>query len=247
MRVTATSLSAAVCILVLCGCAASNPNRAPRSEDRPPYRAVAPSDKQASPPVTSRATDASTDAAYYRERAAAFAAEVSAEIPRTDFLRFRRGRLYQEDAPDGDGPLQEQLTASFDSNDVRGILDATAAILLHDQADIRAHMLRAVALTRVGREFEARFHRSIAIALLASIAKTGDGRAFDSAWTVFRVKEEYEILKARGYIVEQQSLTTHNRRTFDVLQARAIKSNDVADWYFDVTELFAQRRRRFDR
>lgn len=102
-----------------------------------------------------------------------------------------------------------------------------------------------VPLGRLGRDAEASFHRNVAIALLASIIHTGDGRAFDSAWTVFRVKEEYEVLKARGYLVEQQSLTTHNGHTFDVLHARAVKGDTQVDWYFDVTELFAERRRRF--
>ena len=60
----------------------------------------------------------------------------------------------------------------------------------------------------------------MAIGLIESIVHTGDGRGFDSAWTVFRVKEEYEVLKAGGYLVEGQSLAAHGGRHFDILDAR---------------------------
>ena len=74
---------------------------------------------------------------------------------------MRRGRLYLPEETGGAAPgsLEMALTQAFQKSDNQGILDVTGKILPGDQADIRAHMLRAVALRRLGREKEANFHR----------------------------------------------------------------------------------------
>jgi hypothetical protein len=180
--------------LALAACAT-----APKPAAGPPAgKARQPTPAAADREVAPRPADADADVAYYRERAVALAAEILIEIARTDFARMRRGRLYLPEETGGAAPgsLEMALTQAFQKTDNQGILDVTSKILPGDQADIRAHMLRAVALRRLGREKEANFHRELAIGLIESIVHTGDGRGFDSAWTVFRVKEEYEVLKA---------------------------------------------------
>jgi len=97
-----------------------------------------------------------------------------------------------------------------------------------------------VVLRRAGKVAEANYQREIAIALIESIVQGGDGRGFDSAWTVFREKEEYEVLKSKGYLVESQSLVPHGGRTFDVLRAHKPEGGEKIEAYFDITELFAQ-------
>lgn len=191
--------------------------------------------------------DAAGAAAYYRERASALAREAPDEITRTDFTRFRRGRLY---AGGGAGAkaeqtLQEDLTAAFDRNDLSAVVDVTSTVLATDQADIRAHMLRAVALRKMQRLAEADFHRSVAVGLINSIMRTGDGRGVKSAWTVFRVKEEYEVIKVLGCIVESQALSSDGDRRLDILEARRVREGGTIRVYFDVTELMAEEEKRF--
>jgi hypothetical protein len=81
-------------------------------------------------------------------------------------------------------------------------------------------MLRAVALRRLGRDKEANFHREAAIGLIESIVRTATGAASRRPWTVFQVEEEYEVAKASGYVVTDQSLTRQGGRWFDVLEVQ---------------------------
>jgi hypothetical protein len=192
-----------------------------------------------------RPADADADVAYYQDRAAALASEVLTEVARTNFVRMRRGRLYLREPPGAGNPtkLQFALTEAFKKDDSPAILEATRKLLADDQADIRGHMLRAVTLRRLGRESEANFHRQAAIGLVESIVSGGDGRSFATAWTVFRVKEEYEVLKAAGYLVERQSMIPHGDRSFDVIDARKVDGGEKFRAHFDITELFAEEGR----
>jgi hypothetical protein len=185
--------------------------------------------------------DADADISYYRDRAAALASGATTEIAGTNFVRLRRGRLYLYGAFDKKAFFSERrLTMAVAQGDTAAILAVTGEILADDQADIRAHMLRAIALRETGNDAEASFQREIAISLIASIVQGGDGRGFDSAWTVFREKEEYEVLKANGYLVDSQSLLPRDRQMFDVLQAHKVDGGQKVVVYFDITELFAQ-------
>ena len=78
----------------------------------------------------------------------------STEIARTDFTRLRRGRLYlTEGLPDrGIEELRRRLTDAFGAGNGPAILDLTAQLIERNQADIRAHMLRAVASRQAGND-----------------------------------------------------------------------------------------------
>jgi hypothetical protein len=223
-----------------CAACAGTPKPAPRAS-RPPPAAAGEAE------IPPRPADADADVAYYRERATVLASGTLVEIARTNFARMRRGRLYlpQEGGGPATSDLEIALTRAFDSGDNEKIVDVTSKYLMGDQADIRAHLLRALALRKLGREKEANFHREVAIGLIESIVRTGDGRSFDTAWTVYRVKEEYEVLKASGYRVERQSLTSHGNRNFDVLDARKPQGGETFRAHFDITELFAEEGRAF--
>jgi hypothetical protein len=229
------ALGAVLAVAVAGGCAAATTARATSRPALPPTDDIPP-----------RPADADADVAYYRERAATLATGVATEIARTNFVRVRRGRLYLG-GERGAGKFDAALTSAFDGGNDQAIIDVTAKILAEDQADIRAHMLRAVALRHRGQTSEANFHREVAIGLIESIVRGGDGRGFDTAWTAFRIKEEYEVLKARGYVVESQSVMDHEGREFDVLRARSIEGGDNMTAYFDITELFAEEGRGFSR
>lgn len=191
-------------------------------------------------------TDSDSDAAYYQGRAVALATEGLDEIRRTDFARFRRGRLYVSGgaSADEERSLGDKLTAAFDGNDSAALLDITEKILANDQADIRAHMLRGITLRKVNRSAEGNFHRAVAIGLIDSIVHGGDGRGVRSAWTVYRVKEEYEILKVLGCTLQSQALRHVGNRYYDVLEGSRVDGGGTLQVYFDVTELFGMEQRR---
>jgi hypothetical protein len=177
--------------------------------------------------------------AYYRERSLALAAGASTEIARTDFARLRRGRLYlTEGLPDREvSELRRRLTDAFGQGNGPAILELTAQLLERNEADIRAHMLRAIAARQAGNDSEARAHHDLAIALLESIMQGGDGQG--SPWTVYDVSEEYEVLKAKGCVPGAQALESHGDRQFDVLHARKESDGSACEATFDITELMA--------
>jgi len=190
---------------------------------------------------TPRPGYAETDAAYYRARAGALATESSDEIAGTDFWRFRRGRLYVPDASNIQ-ELEARLAEAARSDSPSGVIDASAALLALDQADINAHTLRASALRKVDHVPEADFHRTVAQGLIDSIIHAGSGQSPDSAWTVYRVKEEYEVLKAKQARFVSQSRINVGSRSFDLLDAER-KDGEKLHVYFDISELLAEQAR----
>jgi len=190
---------------------------------------------------TARPAYAEADAAYYRARAGALATEAADEIAGTDFWRFRRGRLYVPDASNIQ-ELEERLADAARSDSAAGVVDASAALLASDQADINAHTLRSNALRKTDHVAEADFHRAVAQGLIDSIIHAGDGQNAQSAWTVYRVKEEYEVLKAKHARFVSQSRINVGSRTFDLLDAER-DDGEKLHVYFDITELMAEQAR----
>lgn len=193
------------------------------------------------PAPTPRPRYAEADAEYYRARAGALATEAIDQIAGTDFWRFRRGRLYVPDASNIQ-ELEERLADAARSDSAAGIIDASAAVLASDQADINAHTLRANALRKTDHISEADFHRTVAQGLIDSIIHAGNGQNPDSAWTVYRVKEEYEVLKAKHARFVSQSRVNVGNRTLDLLDAEQADGQKL-HVYFDVTELLAEQAR----
>jgi len=194
--------------------------------------------------------EATAEVAYHRERSVALDRGESTEIARTDFARLRRGRLYLTGGlPDREvAELRRRLTDAFAEGNGPAILDLTAQLIGRNQSDIRAHMLRAIALRQErapGSDAEAGTHHDLAVALLQSIMQGGDGQGIGSPWTVYDVSEEYEVLKARGCVPGAQSLERHDDRQFDVLHARKASDGSACEATFDITELMAVTARNF--
>ena len=221
-------------------CAASAPPPAAMSGGRPVGNAAALG-------ATLSPAEAAEEVAYYRERSAALAAPTNVEIARTDFVRLRRGRLYFTEAlPDREvADLKRRLTTALGAGDGSLVLDLTGQILARNQADIRAHLVRSVSLRRTGQTGEADTQHEIAIGLIESIVRGGDGLGFASAWTVFDVSEENEILQVEGCLPRSQGLLSEGDRSFHVLRSRRFSDLTPCDFYFDVTEMMAVVARHF--
>jgi hypothetical protein len=188
---------------------------------------------------------AEADAAYYHEQAKALAAGSVDAIIGTDFGRFRRGALYAVGAVDSDTvkSLQRKLKSAMEKDDFTAALDITRKILDVDEADIGAHMMYAIALEKFKRAPEARYHFKVAGYMLRSLAKTGDGRDWKTAWKVYRVKEEYDLMRFMGFDVQTQALAPLGDHVFDVLDVRDAGNANAYRVYFDITELFAEEQR----
>lgn len=220
-----------------CGAQTAAPSRSPAEAGANP--AAASTGKGAAPNTPQ------ADIAYYQEHAPRLGQGSAEEAKRTDFYRLRRGRLYSVGAIGSaqEGELQKQLTAATGEGNLQRILELTQGILAEDPTDIRAHVLRAYVLHKMGRTAEGDLHRAMGQGLVDSIAHTGDGKDYASAWTVFQVEEEYEMLKFARLQPSAQALREHAGRKYDVLEALDPETKKTFQIFFDVTELFAEEGR----
>ena len=196
------------------------------------------------------ASSALADAEYYRSWTAAPGTPTPRELSQLDLRRLRRGRLYARGSLERRqvSALDRALSDAFARGDDATVLDATAKLLADDQTDVRANMLRAVALRRTGDERQAEQFGKLGALLLESLVRDGDGKSFETAWTAFQVKEEYAVLSSRGFAVSKQTLVENDGRHYDVLEAHSLRDPDpngeAERFYFDVTELVKEEQRR---
>ncbi|HVZ32498.1 MAG TPA: DUF4919 domain-containing protein, partial [Polyangiaceae bacterium] len=202
--------------------------------------------------LASAASSAQADAEYYRSWTAAPGAATPRELSQLDLRRLRRGRLYARGTlePRQASALDRQLSDAFARGDDASVLELTSKLLADDQTDVRANMLRAVALRRTGDDRQAEQFSKLGALLLESLVRDGDGKSFETAWTAFQVKEEYAVLSSRGFAVSSQTLVENDGRQYDVLEAHSLRNPDPSGeaerFYFDVTERLKEERRQVD-
>jgi hypothetical protein len=202
--------------------------------------------------LAAAASSAQADAEYYRSWTAAPGTPTPRELSQLDLRRLRRGRLYARGTLEERqvSALDRELSDAFARGDDAAVLDVTAKLLANDQTDVRANMLRAVALRRTGDERQAEQFGKLSALLLESLVRDGDGKSFETAWTAFQVKEEYAVLSSRGFAVSNQTLVENDGRHYDVLEAHSLRdpdpSGEAERFYFDVTELFKEQQRQLD-
>jgi uncharacterized protein DUF4919 len=221
-------------------CASSGATQPPPSTAaRPPASLTAAPDQPAPRPA-----DADEDVAYYRALIPVIAGQQADRLEGINFRRFRRGRLYEA----GVGPLDKrfpgnEVSAAFDRKDFKTVADLTGAFLTQNPASIRAHMLRSVALSKLERTKESDFHRAVAVGLVKSILGSGDGHSKGSAFIVYQVAEEYDLMEVLGVAMSSQSLTGEGARMFDVMDGTRVEGGEKVKMYFDITEVWAQELR----
>jgi hypothetical protein len=214
-----------------------------------PLKRKTPAQLAPGPALGKEPRSAQADAEYYRSWAAVPGTPTPRELGQLDLRRLRRGRLYAGGALEQRhvNALDRELSDAFARGDDATVLQLTAKLLADDQTDLRANMLRAVALRRTGDERQADQFGKFGAQLLESLVRDGDGKSFETAWTAFQVKEEYAVLSSRGYAVSSQTLVENDGRHYDVLEAHSLRNPDPSGeaerFYFDVTELFKEQQR----
>lgn len=104
------------------------------------------------------------------------------------------------------GNPTRELESRMQASDVVHVIDAADRWLKQCPVDGRVHMLRAYALTLLGRENEADAHRRWAQGLLRSILATGDGKTPETAWRTISIDEEYFLVLITGARPVSQAL-----------------------------------------
>ncbi|MCW2792099.1 MAG: hypothetical protein JWO76_1197 [Nocardioides sp.] len=94
-----------------------------------------------------------------------------------------------------------------------------------------AHAVLGAAYEAMGDDVRAHRERRTSRLALASILGTGDGSA-DRPWSVLRISDEYDVLRAQDRTSREQLLVTRNGRELD--QHRC---DDGTDAWFDIALL----------
>lgn len=163
-----------------------------------------------------------------------------------DFTKFRYSYFLAEQKDNAltvDNSLEKKLGEAFSSENWEEVIKVADSILDHNFTRTRAHVLKSFAYRKLGIESE--LNTWMLGGLIESIVSSGDGKSFETAFHVFRVEEEYDLLKYLQLFPVSQSLVEHNGDMFDCIECK--NSNDQKfEVYFKITEHFASLRSRIE-
>lgn len=137
--------------------------------------------------------------------------------------------------------LKKEFQAVLDKRNWREIVETGQKLLDQDYTSINRHVLISYAYGKLGEKDREKFHGAVAEGLARSIMSTGDGLSPESAWHVYQVDEEFDLLKLAFHIfaVDAQSLLRNKERWIDVMQI--FRKGRKKTFYFDITEAFEKR------
>jgi hypothetical protein len=147
-------------------------------------------------------------------------------------MALTRSPAYQPYAHDGS--TLTALGEALRAGDLDTAVEAVAVLLDANYLDIEAHMAADYVHTQRQEPDQAHYHRTFARGLIDSIAQSGDGRHFDTAFIVIATAEEYTLMRVMGLRPQGQSLVEHQGHWFDLLDARHPASGDPLKVYFNI-------------
>ena len=128
----------------------------------------------------------------------------------------------------------EAMISAINANDFPAALKNADVVLANDYVDLDAHFAEYVANRELHRDSEANFHKAVFDGLLRSITDSGDGKSDMTAYVVISTHEEYLVLRVMGLVPNRQSLKHSNHHSYDVLEAKDPKTNQIVTLYFNV-------------
>lgn len=152
-----------------------------------------------------------------------------------DFVKFRYSYILARDESDivVTEELEEELKQAVKAEDKQKALNLCNEILEKDYTDIYAHVMRNYLYKLDGKDVS--FYQAYVGKVMDSLFTSGDGRTPQTAFLLFQVKEEYEVLKFLRLQPRKQSLIEDGGKYFDLLTATDEKGNKH-EIYFNITE-----------
>ena len=137
-----------------------------------------------------------------------------------------------------DDNLKKQYHSALDIKDYSAVLNVCEKVLSEDYTNAKFHTMKAYSLHKLNQKKEEQNHHiAVSFGLNQSILATGDGRSINTAWHVFTVREEYDLLKQIGFLkVIKQELTSEGGKPFDILEAEDENGN-IEKFYFDISDV----------
>ena len=154
-------------------------------------------------------------------------------------MAFVRTPHYQPYASDIES--LDALGDALHGDDLDTALAQVKNLLNTNYLDIEAHISADYIYTRRSETAQATYHRAFARGLIDSIARTGNGRSFETAFIVITLAEEYTLLRMLGLQPQTQQLVQHEEHWFDVHNVRHGTSGEAIRVYFNVDILHGLR------
>lgn len=171
------------------------------------------------------------------ESASSGFAALLAELKRGHAIDYQKLRyLYAKTAafdPYGGYAEKGRMMSAYKDKDCSKAAPAATAVLAANYTDIDAHIVMAECAKAHSDAATYGRHRAIAIGLLDSIARSGNGLKPESAYVVISVAEEYVFLGTRGYRVKKQSLVRVEPHEYDAMDV-VDKAGTSTRVYFNV-------------
>lgn len=115
---------------------------------------------------------------------------------------------------DPDLELMSELGPLMEEGRHREIVDAVTAKMPGAALNPTAHLAMSAALEALGDEPGAKRESIMAKVAVSSVLATGDGSE-ESPWSVLRVADEYDIMRAKGIAPSGQSAQSRDGRVVD--------------------------------
>jgi hypothetical protein len=138
-----------------------------------------------------------------------------------------------------DPELRRKMFAALHKDQWAAVIETGNQVLAQNYLDIDAHMFVAYAYEKSHEPEKAAPHRTVGNGLMKSILASGNGRAFETAFVVISVEEEYAVLRHYRLSSSKQELITAGGHSYDVLTAQTGDTHEEATVYFNIDKVVA--------
>lgn len=185
---------------------------------------------------------AATDPAVQKEYEA-LAAKVQQGEGGVDFAKLR-GLAAQLELVEAFSSHSE-LNQAVEKGDFQRVRSLAEKMLAENVLDVYAHRIARRACDKLGDAPCAERHKRAFEGIVDSILKSGDGKSFQTAYTVITVDEEYAVAAALGKRVGEQSLIHSEGHSYDVLKVADLETEAWSTLYFNIDVITAAERKMF--
>jgi hypothetical protein len=164
--------------------------------------------------------------------------QVKKSDPKADFLKLRMAftQTANYNPYDDDRKTQDEMTKALDKKEYNKAIELANKVLKEKYVDLKAHSVAERAYKALGKEGQAKFHRTVFDGLIQSILKSGDGKTTATAYVVIATEEEYVVLGELGIRRTRQALMEEKGQKFDRMDGIDQKSKERVTVYFNVTK-----------
>jgi hypothetical protein len=107
-------------------------------------------------------------------------------------------------------------------------------VIQHDFSSMDAHFVAFIASRELGKDEDAKKQDTLVRGLVGSILRSGDGKSAKTAWTVYRVHEEYFVLRVLGLTPGSQGYSKSDGHSFDHLTSHDPQTGKDRELWFNV-------------